>query len=126
MNDLVFPRQSISPSGKIMHVGVRAILRAAPDSYIPPMAKLIDVVFDAPVLAGLPDQVRAHFAGNDLIGPAAPPSAIGVPSKSTNMASPMESKVPSEPHMHTLAVCMRLVKELTWLVIFHEWRIGAV
>ena len=33
-----------------------------------------------------------------------PPATITVPSKLQNMPSPMESKVPSLPHMHTLAV----------------------
>ena len=54
------------------------------------------------------------------------PSTITVPSKLQNMPSPIESKVPSLPHMHTLAVTIRLQNALAWLVIFQAWRIGAV
>ena len=42
------------------------------------------------------------------------------------MPSPIESKLPSLPHRHTLAVIIRFWKALAWLVIFHAWRIGAV
>ena len=42
------------------------------------------------------------------------------------MPSPIESKVPSLPHMHTLAVYARLQKALAWLVMRQAWRIGAV
>ena len=49
-----------------------------------------------------------------------------VPSKFTIMPSPMESNVPSEPHMHTLAVIMRLQNAFAWLVKRQDSRIGAV
>ena len=49
-----------------------------------------------------------------------------VPSKLTIIASPMELNVPSEPHMQTLAVTIRLQKALAWLVKRQESRIGAV
>ena len=49
-----------------------------------------------------------------------------VPSKLTIMPSPMESKLPSEPHMQTLAVTMRLQKALAWLVKRQASRTGAV
>ena len=42
------------------------------------------------------------------------------------LTSPMESKSPSEPHMHTLQVTMRLQKELLWLVNRHDCLMGAV
>ena len=54
------------------------------------------------------------------------PCAMTEPSKLTIMPSPMESKVPSEPLMQTLAVTIRLQKLLDWLVNRHESRIGAV
>ena len=54
------------------------------------------------------------------------PWAMIVPSKLTIMPSPMESNVPSEPHMQTLAVTMRLWKALAWLVKRQASRIGAV
>ncbi len=54
------------------------------------------------------------------------PSTITVPSKLQNMPSPIESKLPSLPHRHTLAVTIRFWNALAWLVIFHEWAIGAV
>ena len=55
-----------------------------------------------------------------------PPSTMTVPSKLQNMPSPIELKVPSLPHMQTLAVTIRLLKALAWLLIFQAWRIGAV
>ena len=54
------------------------------------------------------------------------PWATIAPSKFTTMPSPMESKVPSEPDMHTLAVTIRLQKLFDWLVKRHASRIGAV
>lgn len=54
------------------------------------------------------------------------PWAMIEPSKLQIMPSPMESKVPSEPHMQTLAVTIRLQKALDWLVNFQLSRIGAV
>ena len=42
------------------------------------------------------------------------------------MPSPIESKLPSLPHRHTLAVTIRFWNAFAWLVIFHEWAIGAV
>ncbi len=49
-----------------------------------------------------------------------------LPSKLQTMPSPMESKVPSEPHMHTLAVTIRLQNAFDWLVKRQASRIGAV
>ena len=49
-----------------------------------------------------------------------------VPSKLTIIPSPMESKVPSEPHMQTLAVTIRLQNAFAWLVKRQDSRIGAV
>ena len=49
-----------------------------------------------------------------------------VPSKLTIMPSPMQSNVPSEPHMQTLAVTIRLQKLFDWLVKRQASRIGAV
>lgn len=49
-----------------------------------------------------------------------------VPSKLQIMPSPMESNVPSEPHMQTFAVTIRLQKALAWLVKRQASRIGAV
>ena len=48
------------------------------------------------------------------------------PSKFTIMPSPMLSKVPSEPHIQTLAVTIRLQKAFDWLVNRQLLRIGAV
>ena len=48
-----------------------------------------------------------------------PPCTSTLPSKLQNMPSPMESNVPSLPHMHTFAVYARLQKALAWLVICH-------
>jgi hypothetical protein len=38
----------------------------------------------------------------------------------------MESNVPSLPHMHTLAVTIKLENAFAWLLIFQLWRMGAV
>ena len=46
-----------------------------------------------------------------------PPLAMGTPSNPTIMPSPIESKLPSLPHMHTDAVYIRLQKALAWLVM---------
>ena len=54
------------------------------------------------------------------------PCASTVPSKLTTMPSPIESKSPSEPHMHTLHVTIMFWKALDWLVKRHDLRIGAV
>ena len=53
-------------------------------------------------------------------------AASTVPSKLQNMASPIESNVPSLPHRQTLAVMAMFWKALAWLVICQAWRIGAV
>ena len=42
------------------------------------------------------------------------------------MPSPIESKSPSEPHMHTLHVTMRFWKLFAMFVHRQLWRIGAV
>ena len=54
------------------------------------------------------------------------PCAMTLPSKLTIMPSPMESNDPSEPHMQTLAVTIRLLKAFAWLVKRQLSRIGAV
>ena len=59
-------------------------------------------------------------------GLAVSPWAMTSPSKLTIMPSPMLSKSPSVPHMHTLAVTIRFWNELAWLVNLQELRIGAV
>ena len=54
------------------------------------------------------------------------PWASTVPSKLTIMPSPIESKLPSLPHMQTLAVTIRLQNAFAWLVKRQASRIGAV
>ena len=54
------------------------------------------------------------------------PCARIEPSKLTIMPSPIESNVPSLPHMQTLAVTIRFWKLLAWLVKRQASRIGAV
>ena len=100
-------------------------LRAALDRDVAAVAELVDVVLDAPVAPRLAHEVGAHLGGDDLVGAAAA-LASGTPSKPTIMPSPIESNVPSLPHMHTDAVYIRLQKAFAWLVICQAWRIGAV
>jgi len=55
-----------------------------------------------------------------------PPVTIGTPSKLQMLASPIESNVPSLPHMQTDAVYIKLQNAFDWLVTCQAWRIGAV
>jgi hypothetical protein len=55
--------------------------------------------------SGRTSAVTISFARPDV------PCARMVPSKLTIIPSPIESNVPSEPHMHTLAVTIRLQNE---------------
>jgi hypothetical protein len=99
--------------------------------------------------ASLAHEVGAHFRRDDLVDaaggavredravkvadPAAPeerpsgtqPGAVWRLG-AAYMPSPIESKSPSEPHMHTLHVTIRFWKALDWLVKRHDERIGAV
>ena len=110
MDDLGLPRQAIAAGDEVVHERVGTILRAARDCRQAAMAELVDVVLDRPVHARFAHEVGPDFGGDDLVGPAASAVARTVPSKLTIMPSPIESKVPSEPHMQTLAVTMRLRK----------------
>jgi hypothetical protein len=65
--DLVLPGQPVSPGHQVLHEGVRAVLRAAAHRHITAVMELVDVVLHAPVPARLADQVRAHFASDDLV-----------------------------------------------------------
>jgi hypothetical protein len=49
-----------------------------------------------------------------------------VPLKLQTIASPIESNVPSEPHMQTLAVTIRLQNAFDWLVNCHAAQTGGV
>ena len=99
--------------------------RAAFDGDVAAVAELVDVVLDAPAAARLAHEIGAHLGGDDLVRAAAA-VASGMPSKLTIIPSPIESKVPSLPHMHTDAVTIRLQNALAWLVMCQAWRIGAV
>jgi len=126
VDDLVLPRQAIAAGGEVLHVGVGAILRAAGDGGEAAVAELIDVVLDRPVPAGFAHKVGTDLRGDDLVRAAAVPWTIMVPSKLTIMPSPIESKLPSEPHMQTFAVTIRLQNEFDWLVNRQASRTGAV
>lgn len=90
------------------------------------MAELVDVVLDPQCRRA--SRTRSGRTSAVMISSGRPevPWAMIVPSKLTTMPSPIESKVPSEPHMQTFAVTIRLQKALDWLVNRQASRIGAV
>ena len=113
--DLRFPGQSVTPGNQILHIRVGAVTRPALHRHIATVAELIDVVLHTPVARA--SRTRSGRNSQVIISSGRLlPSTIGVPSKLTNIPSPIESKVPSEPHIHTLAVYIRLQKALAWLV----------
>ena len=112
MHHLVLPGQAIAAGDQVLHVGIGAVLGAAGDGGEAAMAELVDVVFDRPVLARFAHQIGTDFGGDDLVTRPVVPWARIAPSKLTIMPSPMESNEPSEPHMQTLAVTIRLQKAL--------------
>src|SRR5271168_4108566 len=71
VQDLGLPRQPITAGGQIVHVGVRAILRAAANGREAAVTELVDVVLDRPMPARFAHQVGPHFRGNDFIRSAA-------------------------------------------------------
>ena len=54
----MLPWQSVAPGHHVLHVGIGAVLRTTFNRHIPPVAELVDVVFNRPVLAcpRAPDQ----------------------------------------------------------------------
>eukprot|EP00962_Isochrysis_galbana_P022017 scaffold6532_cov116-Isochrysis_galbana.AAC.7 len=61
------PRQAVSTCCQIRHVRVRAVLRAALHRHIPSVAKLVDIILNAPAEARLADEVRPNLCGDDLV-----------------------------------------------------------
>jgi hypothetical protein len=94
-----------------LHVRVGAVGGSAFDRDIAAVPQLVDVIFNTPNSARLPHQVGANLGGDDLVRPP-PPVTSGTPSKPTILASPIESKVPSLPHMQTDAVYIKLQNAL--------------
>ena len=123
--DLGLPGQAVAPRHQIAHVRVGAIAGAAFDGDVAAVAELIDVVLDAPLAPR--SRTRSGRTSAVMISSGRPPPvASGTPSKPTIIPSPIESKVPSEPHRQTDAVTARLQNALAWLVTRQPCRMGAV
>jgi hypothetical protein len=77
-----------------------------------PVSELIDIVLNALMTVRFAHEVRAHLGRNGLVSAAAYAVSEDRASKFTIMPSPMESNVPSDPHMQTLAATIKLQNEL--------------
>ncbi len=118
--------QAIFSSDQIVHERVRAIARTTRDRDKTAMAKLIDIVFDTPLRARLADEIGSHFRSDDLVRSTPPPSTTHRAVEIADHAFAHRIEGAVVPHMHTLAVTIRLLKALAWLLTFQAWRIGAV
>src|SRR3954471_23138277 len=66
----LLPWQTVTAGGQVVHEGIGTVAGAALHRGVATMAKLVDVVLDAPDRPRLAHQVRPDLGSDDLIGPA--------------------------------------------------------